>query len=462
MTRTLVVADADRIQHYLFASSRLRLIRGSSTIQRSLCSSDAPPGSLVADGGRIVAVFDTTEEAEQFRRDLAERFWNEARAATVTSVAAGWPQSQRFADALKGLERQLDLLKTAQAGALGPPAQPYGKICETCGLGTASALHQFSGEDKPVPICTACHLRAEAGGGEDLYQGLTSRDAPVEDLNELGALSKPEGYLALIYLDLDGMGRQFEAAADEDEGGDAYAKLSKGLDDALFESVKAGVRAIERHFEESSRIPFELLLLAGDEFAILTPAHLAAGFLKGFREAFKEDRPGGATFSAGVVWTHARYPIRSMFEQAKRLASSAKRVQDTDSLDFAVVTASMAGDVVEERVRTGGSADWTPTRRPYAFDVWSKLCGAVDEWKVAGFPSSKIHELYEIAYRGGEQSVLDSLRLKSRLRNEHGKLLSELIESSGETLGIWSENDYGNHDTPVADLAELWAFVGAE
>jgi len=452
MNDILVLADIARIQDYILTPRRLKRNRGASQILHQYNTERLPDlvrthggRQIFANGGNFLGVLPAAHQ-QAFCRE-AER---ELRLATGTvvlrSATVDYPDPNTFANKFRELHSQMARVKASTPSSLLSPAMPFWSPCESCGLCAATTRSLYDSE----LVCHACHLREKAS---DRYEErLRGRRAIPDDFNQIGSKARPRGYLALVYLDLDGMGEYFNRYATDES---RLAEISQRIDQSVTEAVD----------DAASRPELcEVLLVGGDDAAIMLPAHAALDFLEDFRTEFLRrycepldsgnplpDRP---TFSAGVVFAHSHFPISEFFRIASRLQHSAKLLGGCDSVDYEIITTSLSGDPLENRERTARrGAGRLRTAKPYTLDDLLKRREVLRELKPI-LPANKIHSLYRMVYQGPEQARLDYLWLLSRLDQASASRLRRVVGPD-----IWSELPDGRVVTHAADFAELWEFV---
>ena len=263
---------------------------------------------------------------------------------------------------------------------------------------------------------------------------------PPHDFEVIAANARPDNYLALVYLDVDKLGRFFENI--DPLPPETYRKHSLHIRDSVEEGVLAGCRAASVATPAGSSAPFEILLLGGDDAIIMLTAQAVFAFLRQFREVFREMLPC-LSFSAGVVWAHHHLPIAQYVHHAKSLLRSAK-AEGGGRIDYLVVSESMVRGLEDRSTER--------TLRPYSLEDFASLSDTIRNWKQADFPSNKVHQLYPLAFEGEDQGTLDFLYWISRLKPHHHAAACGFFKQ-----GLWQRQP--RHATGAADLAELWDFV---
>ncbi|MBM3302224.1 MAG: hypothetical protein FJY85_20015, partial [Deltaproteobacteria bacterium] len=132
MDEQLVLFDCDRIKEYVFATGRLKEIRGASQLVKDLTEEaglkerfPALIGKariIYADGGAGKIVFPSPEDAEAFRQCLEADYRRETVTGTVTTscVSIGNGFSIAVRDGERELRRQKEARREWQQLAPGP------------------------------------------------------------------------------------------------------------------------------------------------------------------------------------------------------------------------------------------------------------------------------------------------------------------------------------------------------
>jgi len=428
----LAIVDADRVHEYVFSPRELKLIRGGSSLQTELNREILPQiackhgGDVLTQyGGTVLATFPDKPPARDFCHEAEMAFLRETCGATVTTTCGPYTEAT-FGDDRKNLvSQQLEYKKRAPIRSRFPGAQPWFAFCGACGL--FPAVEEINEELR----CATCRKRRE--------KAKRPEKAP-ESFEQLAALSRPENYLAIVYIDLDRLGRHLD---DRIHTTADCRELGKAVDRAVRESVDSACEALPRDGFD----PHEILLAGGDDALIALPASLVFDLLQSFRDKFDEHTRGTdmPRFSAGVVMAHSHFPIAEFVRLAEDALRSAKSVQGAHSVHFAVLTASLADELSVHRGNCG------TTGNPYQLNEFLAMTQQMRDLKTAEAPTGKIHDLYRLVHEGTNRGEVGYRHLLTRLETIHAHKLSGLV---GEKL--WREED---GRTVAADIAELWDFI---
>ncbi len=454
--RVLAIVDADRIHDYVFSPRSLKLIRGGSGLQAQLnlevlvedLSQASGSRLIYAGGGTILASFEETLAAADYCRKAQSRF-REATHAATASWAVSEPKGD-FSEQLASVRKRLEAHKTGLQERRQPVSStPFSKCCEACGLFAASQLQALA-DGGSAYYCAACAARSEASQqlryfgkvkGKLSEQGTPCPGlAPPRDFEALGEMAKPLGYVAVLYIDGDRLGKFLDEHAKTDNKFELWSnRIRDGMESAILGAAASLCDA------DTGVAPFEILLLGGDDAVVVVAAQFAVPFLEAFDQAIQAIQPEQGTrfgYSAGIVFCHSHFPIADGIERAEECLRSAKR-EGGGRIDFEVITGASA-DEFNEGAKNA-------TLRPYPIDELFKLAAAIRSLKESGAPRNKVTRLYELAFEQRDQAQLEYCYLLSRLSPEHkiefGRIFPE---------GFWRSNNR----TAGADVAQLWEFVG--
>jgi len=463
----MVVIDADQIQSYIFAAQRLKAIRGASAIQRDLSSTlplrlllalgsgnltsdcnlttatlETTPGLdwelLYAGGGNVYALFRTPELAADFARQACQLY--PAHGGSASASAALVTCGSDFQSTLASAHTELLRRKTSRATPIAHHAIPYAQDCQACSSPNAAILTASHGHAPSAlcPACAKCYARSESS---QLLDECGLDLTPPKDFEAIASASHPENYLALLYLDIDRLGRFFEELDHLTPA--IFRDWSLRIQGAMHASVLEGCRAAASGLEPQSVAPFEVLLLGGDDAIIAISAHRIFAFLDAFRQSFGPAVNNQLSYSAGLVWAHHHVPITQLLHLARQLLRSAKATAP-DRIDYSIFSNALAADLRDrEYLRSG---------RPYAIGEFLQLASTITNWKSADFPSSKVAELYPLAFDAPDSGQRTFISWQSRLGADHRRLALDFFPT-----GLRSAAP--TQHTRAADLAELWSFV---
>jgi hypothetical protein len=361
--RYLLAAEADKIQDFIFRSSRLREVVGASQLLTRFCEEGAGPllrdkyggdsdqDIVVNDGGSFRVIFEDADKARQFGADLAELFRLTVDGAL--SVAEPVPIDGRFKDANKAADKALRRAKNHRVGAVAEPHMPYVAFCASCGVALAEKHGRLADEletVRPRYLCIACQTKARERHSNqytllgEFREAVVGRAALDEfdspgDADSVGAYDD-RNYVAYLVADGNNMGKLFGAC---DSPGQ-IAQFSTGLTPATRRSLAAPtLLTVNWALPKQERlIPVLPLILGGDDLFALIPAPYALDFARRFCLAYEDklkalvEKPevgltiGGEgierpTVAAAVVICKSKYPYALAHRRAEELLKEAKR-----------------------------------------------------------------------------------------------------------------------------------------
>lgn len=525
MTCYLLAAEADKIQDLIFRSSRLREVVGASQLLTRFCrevpaelirhfGGNVKEDIIICDGGSFRIIFDKKETAEAFGEYLSESY----RIATGGSltianpVKVKKPFEDNFIHAMKEAEQNLRRAKRKNNSWHSQEHMPYMAICTSCGTGLAKSSIQEEGKQRYR--CTSCLNKiseSKQGSNEKFLDKTYSIIAKKEgrsleeytwpgkgetDPTEDVAVYDPNGYVAYLVADGNGMGEIFGSCPDKN----TLIKLSNKLDWAICKALAEPARKIMEHNSIAGRpnlIPVLPLILGGDELFALIPAPWALDFTLRFCQIFeimmdefyKESEPynhvPSPTISATVIICKNKHPYTQAYEKAKTTMKKAKQLHRKLALykkeHHSIINFEIAIGSQPNYVLTVNK--YRPTLKPYlskdiAVDGWSlPLRKLVDQrWHLRHIPSKRLHELQNLydttkidlsSFPMTEklktwQNQLKHLTSRIDSRNEiHAAAIRNALEELGGAEG-WlqfqrSDGTWSGHGLP--DLLSAWDYT---
>lgn len=398
----LVAAEADKIQDFIFRSSRLREVVGASQLLTRFCRSVedtlAPQykGQIVVnDGGSFRVIFDTELDAMAFGADLAELY----RLALGGSLTVAEPVELNgdFRKANDEAGRRLRWAKSRRQGVVAELHMPYLAFCASCGVSLADTHGRQKGRrtsQRSQYLCETCQIKTAERDRkpravlDDFYQlyhkaaGDPPREDPdwAEDADDIAEFDlRKRNYVAYLVADGNGMGQIF-SSCDRSQ----IETLSEGLTPVL-QSALANAAAKFRGNVPGQRdmIPVLPLILGGDDLFALIPASYALDSARCFclewetqmRELVTRVGVTGIpqpTVAAAVVICKSKYPYALAHRRAEALLKEAKRQskllaaetgEHLSSVTFEVILGNRLAGLEDEDEQTASVI--RPTLRPY-------------------------------------------------------------------------------------------------
>jgi len=488
--RWLVCFDTDRIKQYLLATNRLKEIRGGSALIAELDEKRKVHLTNVvysAGGGAAVLV-----STEQEARELIAKIEREFRAQTVTASITGvylkvtsenFGEEITFENFREEMSRAGKLLRRAKASKAELttlPVEPYLRLCNSCGQHPALYKAQDGSGDWS---CQACSKKRELGHKErkgffDQFaksadHNIWTADTIPDDLDTIGSVASPPGYVGFIALD----GNHIGDLLGKLDTVDSYRAFSAGLWNLTKEQTFAALKSYGQ--PRNGITPFEIVLIGGDDVLLITVADIALEVALAIAEGFEKDSAAQVlkparlsserkclTMAGGVVLAHADFPIPAMYRLAEALQKSAKRFcaeqkYQTGAIDFQVVTGS---DTDLEAMRQG-----VPHRRPYTLKDLSNLLHHIRQLKAADMPTSQLQAMYQALFEGRVNAQLASIATLGYLGRSPDKTRYKRLKEFFAEFGVqfngnlppWDATPQrqGREASALTDLVELYPFI---
>ncbi|MBI3960146.1 MAG: hypothetical protein HY328_15135 [Chloroflexi bacterium] len=416
MTRYLLAAEADKIQDFIFRSSRLREVVGASQLLSRFCQEGIVPlreqysgQEIVNDGGSFRILFEGGDEkevknwAKEFGADLAELYQLALGGSLSVGEPALWNGS--FQQANEQAVKNLHRAKEHRQEALADPHMPYVAYCASCGVGLGKEHSLLPGEkdneseteERKRYLCSVCMTKAQERwsnrqsmlgkfllailGDERNIEGYTPIKTP-----EMAAAYDPRGrnYVAYLVADGNGMGKIFRKCNEEQ-----IKRLSAELPQIVRKSLAMATdylmaRLKRQEYDNKEIVPALPLILGGDDVFVLIPAPYALDFARRFCLAFEEGmkqlltedtvfeelkdlRP---TMAAAVVICKSKYPYALAHRRGDELLKEAKRMCKQLAADYGEYRSAVNFEVILGNRLTGqlegeGEKAVRPRLRPY-------------------------------------------------------------------------------------------------
>lgn len=414
--RYLLAAEADKIQEFVFRSSRLREVVGASQLLSRFCNSsdgalalaDQHGGEVVVnDGGSFRVIFDgdnAREKAIAFGADLSELY--RLSLGGSLSVAEPAPLNGDFRAANDDAGKKLRQAKNQRRGVMADPHMPFVAFCASCGISLADQHGRLPEEPKDSKeryLCNTCHVKAQERWDERLGQLRKFLVAISGGEDQLDCFAWPEdtdtvanydlrgaNYVAYVVADGNGMGTIFGRCNESQ-----IRRLSEGLTDAARNSLAASssrlIARLDRRSDKDNReiVPVLPLILGGDDLFALIPAPYALDFARRFCLAWEvelarlvedagleigqgEGKIARPTVAAAVVICKSKYPYALAHRRAEQLLKEAKRHSKLLAAEQGEYLSAVSFEVIlGNRLAGDGDGDdegrkgIQPTLRPY-------------------------------------------------------------------------------------------------
>ncbi|HZO72936.1 MAG TPA: hypothetical protein VFB60_12095 [Ktedonobacteraceae bacterium] len=402
--QTLISLDTNHIKQYVFATDRLKDIRGASSrldhLNRRAMHDVAQEEHLLVTpvytngGSGMFLVEGDRQEAERFGRLIQKEYTNRTKGGATVSFAVQElpngvdPWKDDIQKILELLNFRLLTAKAQSQDLLALPSHPFMRPCDSCGSQYAEGpdvREDPDPDEQRKRYCEACRTkRLEDNRVRRGIEGIINerintehvKNAPKHsyiwgeiinklpqeyhippkterpsDFNELPNIGGGKDYLGLIYADGNNMGKimgQLQNLTDR-------KNTAETIDTAIFTALSI---AINTHLKviktPKPMFPFDVLMVGGDDIMIVTPAAVALDVAATIAEEFHKKT--GYTLSVGVVLAPIKYPFgllqdlaestlkHAKKEGAKKQAASEQDQKSTSYINFLVVAGSTSHD----------------------------------------------------------------------------------------------------------------------
>ncbi len=366
-----VDVGAARIQRYIGRTRRLKGHRGASSwlslatshdeLTKAVRTRPALSGVEVnPEAGEADGVVSVRLPADRDPRPVAEEL-----AAFLRSVLPAIELSALWGVGDSYLEAYRDHMKPRRDDpplhSLSPPMDfPALASCAECRAG--SAVDQIDiHEETGIPVCLDCLARytdryrrpglaaqpRPDGSGLPVYReeaelagdlGRVPIADTAQDFNELAALAGPDtqrNHVATVYVDGNTIGALFDRIAEHGDPG-LKARISSAVSRVAREALREATRVVLSEDGERS-LPVIPHVVGGDDLVVSVVADRAWRFTVTYLDEFRrrlQSIPGvpgellsavPPTASAGLVFTHCKFPFRRAAELAGERLRAAKR-----------------------------------------------------------------------------------------------------------------------------------------
>lgn len=351
--QSLVALDTNHIKQYVFATDRLKEIRGASSIldylnrivMKELAWIDGfdERRIIYANGGSGLFLIEA-ERADDFGKSV-QKACNELTgySASVTYIVQELPPDAPqeidrllkypLAETLSLMRYRLRTQKDIPLDSPDLPSHSFMRICDACGI--RYACPDLDGEEKSDVerdvdeennlYCISCQLKRKRDSrvrkeyipliearqpAPDEYlwdyliknlraekYNIPPRTDRPHDFNVFRNFKGAKEYLGLIYADANGMGSKVEAC----ETLVGLHELAEKIDKAIYKAVSFAIAQhlmVNEHIRTSDELvdvpkyplfPFDILLLGGDDVVMVVPASSALEVAISIAQKFYEE-----------------------------------------------------------------------------------------------------------------------------------------------------------------------------
>ncbi|QQS46593.1 MAG: hypothetical protein IPM66_22285 [Acidobacteriota bacterium] len=324
MQKYLIVGDVDQIQSYVFASSRLRAIRGASALLENTIKNfkeakeEADPNArfLRWRGGQVVIEFCAggPDEAQSLCDELEEVLNRQSHGtAHITTTFVDYDDT-KFRECLKETFRRIHDEKDAHHSfAMASSAlltSPYNHRCNYLPAQSASDYTSYEEDEEGRYVSLAADVRLAAvmrKGKAEFDQELLQKMNPDSDeyylpykLDDLFR-NREGGYMGFIAADGNSIGQMLEVIP----CAKLYKEFSEEIYDLTLEAIaqaakRVGITSSKKIIhgtvkgEKRRYLPLIPVIVAGDDMSIIVQADDALRFAQELCENFASLSNGDA------------------------------------------------------------------------------------------------------------------------------------------------------------------------
>jgi hypothetical protein len=493
----LLGIDVHGIQHYLFATSKLREVIGASRIVDDFTGGqpdDAPASCLKSLG--LSAVVNGQPTGDKWyipvrlgggvvrlllpNADLAKRLvhamnvWALEQAGGLEFDAA-WEafdlNTGDYTKANSALIQAINQQRQRTSGGNGFNGFPFSAPCRL----TGDPAEGYGGANER--LCRASlDKRAYQAKRDDRWASV--KDEPILKAFEVDDVRRPfvfdlesmqgdgasDSYMAVVALDLNSLGEASKSAVGPKVGVDALHAIrgfvekvagatAKGFSKALNELASNSesrheFEAIEGVVKRCGKLPLRPLVFGGDDLTFVMHAALAPRFAQSIASALDSE---GFKSGVGIALVKTKSPLSRAIELAEALLARAKRAgRGQTHIDFMLCSAEIPSDA-SDRDASGDR----PARGPYGLGGFSELRDDARCLKHE-LPSSHVRG----AADGFHRSLADGRELLKDLRENVSRGLgggARATERSSKLLERMLENDAAA--ATYLDCVDLFRFI---
>ncbi|KAM3091383.1 type III-B CRISPR-associated protein Cas10/Cmr2 [Phormidesmis sp. 146-35] len=318
---------------------------------------------------------------------------------------------------------------------------------------------------------------------QNYFESMPHDTKEARSLREIGAASKPSGFVAYIYADGNNMGGYIQKEIKTPQDYRAFSQdISAVTEQAVYHAIAKHLKPFYYEPDDSSDRkdpswihPFEIVTIGGDDVFLIVPADRALAIANTLSQEFekllkdkqiyKSDesynqesvhryQPSDATkrpnsreqcklsMSVGVLITAEDTPIYYAADLVEQLLKSAKQKAKKlkgkgylgGTIDFLVMkSVTMISSNIKEFRAQGltrerdGQAHLKLYGAPYTLHEMSGLLETLAAFKKADFPKSQLYQIRSLLEQGKQTAILNYRYFRARL-GEKGQNLEQAFE----------------------------------
>jgi hypothetical protein len=478
----LIIVDVDKIQEFIFESSRLKHIVGASVLIAYLTSRDfcferkiLEQGNEASDvgqledagwmeiyfgGGNMKLLFAKKEEAERFLRSYQLQFAKTVESASFTSIIykIDTGSAEKFEMGLEDADIELKKVKQGKEKIIYNYANPVFEICHFCEKRNAQMdLTLFNIDtDKPEMACRDCCKKDESQDKKNLEtilkETLLARfmnryyKEGKKFMNEFDDLKGDEGaLLGIVTIDGNRFGEMIKNAVNDQisksptaDEVNQYIHLLNRLSADINKKILAAMYQTLDDFKDkltgrNKNILFRPIIIGGDDICFVMDGRRVIPFTEKLINALEEEDFWGyrLKFAAGVSIAKPNYPFFIAHQLSESLMKNVKKGnREFSGLDFEVIYTSSVENLEQMRknkyeYKMDGKT-YITTMRPYYFgDVDEKyknfnttLSIALGVENRGLLARNKIKQMRTLVRKGQVESEYEFRRMTGRMSRE--------------------------------------------
>lgn len=370
-----VAFDVDRIQDFVFASTRPVDVTGASELIKDLSEErevlrnwlnsferrhSCQTEIVYSHGGSgLIKVHGDKATADTLAHYLEQQFREHTLTGSCTAVA--YQPDRPVQNDAKGFQRLLRMLgvklqqRKGEKAAEEPPepwVPSYFQRCQACGLYPAVSKRRIGDDpsEEPEWICKSCAQKCERGKDAKYASNkeMPRMSRTLEDIVGKEAEEEGAGYLAVIYADANGAGHLLLQAESEQQ--------TRAFSSWLWNAVEQSVGETARELDLAGR--YQSPVVGGDDVLLFIPATHALAVLESVQTKLMNSLRNippeliGTTlrqqcqnlsFSYALLVAPPHLPIPFLYQYAHSLLKSSKGLsykKGCAAIDFHWITGS--------------------------------------------------------------------------------------------------------------------------
>jgi len=380
--QSLVALDTDHIKQYVFATDKLREIRGASSLldhlNRRVMDQVAGERPFRAEkvytngGSGLFLITGDASVAREFGLRIRQAYQEETcDGASITFVVQELPETVKDAwqddihETLELLRYRLAERKSSRLGEstendhVAFPSHPFLYTCDACGSRYAEDKDRYEPLEEALRehyYCAVClakrtedhdikkgindlidarERKSTVAGGRRMpfawekvidalpeqYRIPQNTERP-EDFNEMRGMSGGKDYFAIVYADGNSMGQMLEDLPTLTQVKETANRIDKAIYEAISFAISQHLPIEPREGHMPPRFPFDLLLIGGDDIMMVAPAaralDVAISIGRKFHELTQKSDPTGEGYTLSIGVVLA--PVKYPFGMLYELA----------------------------------------------------------------------------------------------------------------------------------------------